>query len=284
MLTVLESIQKTTDYFTAKGIELPRLNAELMLAEILNCKRLDLYLAFDKPLKENEMKIFREWIARRGKYEPLQYIIGHVDFYDCKIYVNKNVLIPRQETEILIDIVLNDFGTDKELNILDIGTGSGALAIALAKQMSKCNFTAIDISEDALATAKKNALFNSVENISFRMQDIKNYIPNNFSDKFDLIVSNPPYVSKNEYEGIQKEIKSFEPRIAVTDNSDGYEFYDIISNKADKLLKSGGVIYFELGIGQSYRVSQLLSENQFTDIRIHKDLQKINRVISGTKL
>lgn len=284
MLTVLESIQKTTDYLAAKGIELPRLNAELMLAEILNCKRLDLYLAFDKPLKENETNIYREWIARRGKNEPLQYIIGHVDFYDCKIYVNKNVLIPRQETEILIEIVLNNFGTEKELNILDIGTGSGAIAIALAKKMIKSDLVGIDISETALETAKKNSLFNNIENLSFRLHNIKEEIPNDFSEKFDLIVSNPPYVSKNEYEGIQKEIKSFEPRLAVTDNGNGYEFYEIISKKANSLLKSRGSIYFEVGIGQSEKVSQLLIDNQFTDIKIHQDLQKINRVVSGTKL
>ncbi|KUO62475.1 hypothetical protein APF79_08215 [bacterium BRH_c32] len=284
MLTVLESIQKTTDYLAAKGIELPRLNAELMLAEILNCKRLDLYLAFDKPLKENETKIYRDWIARRGKYEPLQYIIGHVDFYDCKIYVNKNVLIPRQETEILVETVLNSFGIDKELKILDIGTGSGAIAIALAKKMNQCNFNAIDISETALETAKKNSVFNNVENISFRLLDIKEKIPNDYLENFDLIVSNPPYVSKNEYDGIQKEIKSFEPRIAVTDNGDGYEFYELISKKANTLLKSGGAIYFEVGIGQSEKVSHLLKDNQFTNIKIYQDLQKINRVVSGTKL
>lgn len=284
MLTVLESIQKTTDYLAAKGIELPRLNAELMLAEILNCKRLDLYLAFDKPLKESETKIYREWIARRGKYEPLQYIIGHVDFYDCRIYVNKNVLIPRQETEILIETILNNYGMDKKINILDIGTGSGAIAIALAKKMVNSNAIAIDISETALDTAKKNSVINNVENIEFRLQDIKQEIAKEFNERFDLIVSNPPYVSSLEYETIQKEIKEFEPRLAVTDNGDGYEFYDVISNKGRTLLKSGGTIYFEVGKGQSEKVSQLLEENLFSEIKVYQDLQKINRVVSGIKL
>jgi len=283
MLTVLESIQKTTDYLAAKGIELPRLNAELMLAEILNCKRLDLYLAFDKPLKESETKIYREWIARRGKYEPLQYIIGHVDFYDCKIYVNKNVLIPRQETEILIETILNNYGMDKKINILDIGTGSGAIAIALAKKMVNSNAIGIDISEAALDTAKKNSVINNVENVEFRLQDIKQEIAKEFNERFDLIVSNPPYVSSVEYETIQKEIKEFEPRLAVTDNGDGYEFYDVISNKAKTLLKSGGTIYFEVGKGQSEKVSQLLEENLFSEIKVYQDLQKINRVVSGIK-
>ncbi|MCK9279745.1 MAG: peptide chain release factor N(5)-glutamine methyltransferase, partial [Melioribacteraceae bacterium] len=213
-----------------------------------------------------------------------QYIIGHVDFYDCRIYVNKNVLIPRQETEILIETILNNYGMDKKINILDIGTGSGAIAIALAKKMVNSNAIAIDISETALDTAKKNSVINNVENIEFRLQDIKQEIAKEFNERFDLIVSNPPYVSSLEYETIQKEIKEFEPRLAVTDNGDGYEFYDVISNKGRTLLKSGGTIYFEVGKGQSEKVSQLLEENLFSEIKVYQDLQKINRVVSGIKL
>ena len=279
MLTVLESLQLSTDFLEKKGIESARLNAELLLSEILKCKRLDLYLKFDQPLKENEVDIYREWIARRGKFEPLQYIIGNVEFYGLPFKVTPDVLIPRPETEILVEEVIK-FCKDKTgLKILDIGTGSGNIPIALSKNLNDADVTAIDISEKALSVARENAAANGVEEkIHFITADVKNYMSGH---QFDILVSNPPYVSKEEYPILQIEIRNYEPMAAVTDSNDGLVFYRTIAERAKILLKSNGKIFLEVGKDQSKFVADILVKNNFINIYFVKDYQQIDRVVVG---
>ena len=278
-MTVLESLQLSTDFLEKKGIESARLNAELLLSEILKCKRLDLYLKFDQLLKENEVDIYREWIARRGKFEPLQYIIGNVEFYGLPFKVTPDVLIPRPETEILVEEVIK-FCKDKTgLKILDIGTGSGNIPIALAKNLSDAVVTAIDISENALSIARENAVANGVEEkIHFITADVKNYMS---GYQFDILVSNPPYVSKEEYPILQNEIRNYEPMAAVTDSNDGLVFYRTIAERAKILLKSNGKIFLEVGKDQSKYVADILEKNDFINIYFVKDYQQIDRVVVG---
>ena len=278
-MTVLESLQLSTDFLEKKGIESARLNAELLLSEILKCKRLDLYLKFDQLLKENEVDIYREWIARRGKFEPLQYIIGNVEFYGLPFKVTPDVLIPRPETEILVEEVIK-FCKDKTgLKILDIGTGSGNIPIALAKNLSDAVVTAIDISENALSIARENAVANGVEGkIHFITADVKNYMS---GYQFDILVSNPPYVSKEEYPILQNEIRNYEPMAAVTDSNDGLVFYRTIAERAKILLKSNGKIFLEVGKDQSKDVADILVKNDFINIYFVKDYQQIDRVVVG---
>ncbi len=278
-MTVLESLQLSTDFLEKKGIESSRLNAELLLSEILRCKRLDLYLKFDQPLKENEVNIYREWIARRGKFEPLQYIIGNVEFYCLPFKVTPDVLIPRPETEILVEEVIK-FCKDKTgLKILDIGTGSGNIPIALAKNMNDAELTAVDISEKALSIARENAVSNGVEEkIQFISSDVKKFMSNY---KFDIIVSNPPYVSNEEYPNLQNEILNYEPMVAVTDSNDGFDFYRTIAGRAKILLKSDGKIFLEVGKDQSKYVADILEKNDFINIYFVKDYQQIDRVVVG---
>lgn len=284
MLTVLEAIKLSTDYLDKKGIESPRTNAELLLAGILNCKRLDLYLSYDRPLDENEKKIYRNYIAKRGNFEPLQYILGTTEFFGLKFIVNSSVLIPRPETEILVETIIADNKSSHNLNILDVGTGSGNIPISLMKNFTDSFITSIDISDEALNTARHNAELNSVsDKISFVNQNIFENEIYNLSE-FDIIVSNPPYVEKDEMKNLQKEILNYEPHNAVTDGGDGYKFYKRIADVSSKLLKTNGGIYFELGMGQSATVFKILHENNFTDIKIIKDYQNIDRVIHGTKL
>ena len=281
MLTVLESLNLSADYLQKHGIESPRINAELLLASILNCKRLDLYLAFDKPLSEDELEKYRNFIKRRGKFEPLQYITGSVEFYGIEIKVNPSVLIPRPETEILIDSVIEHVKTKEEITILDIGCGSGNIAIALAANISNCKVYGTDISKDALKISVDNAEVNGVTNkTEFHLKDI---LSDDFSDlpKMDIIVSNPPYVSEEKFDRVQNEIKYFEPNIAVTDFSDGYKFYNAISEKAKQLLKPGGKIFFELSENQHTKVKAIMEANGIKDIRINKDYLNIERVIYG---
>lgn len=284
MLTVLESLKLSAEYLEKKGIESPRLNAELLLADILKCRRLDLYLKYDQPLTENEVNLYREYLSRRGKNEPLQYIIGKVDFYGLELKVNKSVLIPRPETEILVDTIINTEKEKSSLLILDIGTGSGNIAIALAVNMPQSKIIALDISEDALNLAKENSeIYNADKQIEFIKKNIFDDI--SFYDlQFDIIVSNPPYVAKDEYPILQKEIIDYEPKIAVTDDEDGLKFYRRIIQIAADYLKSKGKLYFEVGKNQSNVIYDMMKKNNFSDIQIVKDFQQMDRVIYGIKL
>ena len=281
MLTVLESIRLSTEYLQNKGIESPRINAELLLADILKCKRLDLYLKFEQPLKEDEIKIYREFIKRRGKFEPLQYITGSVEFYGFEFKVNNSVLIPRPETEILVETIINLFEKDESINILDIGTGSGNIAISIARKLPNSIISAMDSSMEALEIAKENARLNFVgEKINFINESILNGYNYN-AEKFDLIVSNPPYISAEEFQNLRPELKVYEPCTALTDNSDGLSFFRVISERSGNMLKEKGKLFFEIGKDQYKQVEEILLENKFRNIQIKKDYLNIERVIYG---
>ncbi len=280
MLTVLESIKLSTRYLEEKGIESPRINAELLLAHILKCKRLDLYLTFDRPLSEEEVASYRSFLKRRGEFEPLQYIVGSVEFFGLPFYVNSSVLIPRQETEILVEEVIEQNKNKSGIKILDIGTGSGIIAICLAKNLPESEVIGTDISKEALVIAGKNSILNcTVDQVRLLENDILSSYPAEKS--FDVIVSNPPYVSVKDFEKLRPELKVYEPRQALTDNADGLLYYRKISARAKELLLPGGRLYFETGEGQSKAVKKILEENNYSSIRIKNDYLDIERVISG---
>ena len=283
MLTVLEAINKSTDFLEKKGIESARTNAELLLASILKCKRLDLYLRFDRPLDESEITNYRESIRRRSTFEPLQYITGSVEFFGLELKVTPGILIPRPETELLVEAVIEEIKNKNEVSILDIGTGSGAISISLAYKLINAKITACDISEKALFVANENAAkYNLDERINFVHYDIlKNDIQK--LGKFDVIVSNPPYVSADEYKNLQKEIRDYEPAEAVTDFGDGFKFYSIITEKSNSLLKSGGMLFFELEASSNEKVEKILSDNNFINIKKIKDYSGFERIIFGMK-
>jgi len=279
-MTVLESIKLSADYLDKKGIESPRINAELMLAHILDCKRLDLYLSFDRPLSEEEVSRYRTYLKRRGEFEPLQYILGSVEFYGLPFAVNSSVLIPRQETEILVEEIINRYRSKENLAILDIGTGSGNIAVSLARSLPGSVLTAIDISKGALELAEKNAVMNKVENqIKFIQHDILNN--GTFGGGFDIIVSNPPYVSMKEFEELRPELKVYEPRHALTDDSDGLIYYRAIISKSVAMLKPGARLFFEIGAGQAEDVKIIFVQNNFSGVEITNDYLGIQRVITG---
>lgn len=281
MITVLEALNLSTEYLNKKGIESARLNAELMLAQILNCKRLELYLMFDRPLDESELQQYRNYLSRRGNREPLQYILGEVEFYNIKLKVNNNVLIPRPETELLVEKIINDYSSKNELRFLDIGVGSGNISIALLKNIPQTHATAIDISEEALALAKENSVINDVQHrMELRKFDILNDDIKSLG-RFDLIISNPPYVSADDFEKLEPELKVYEPKIALTDFYNGLTFYRKIVDLSDLLLNNEGRIYFELGKGQSEEVKKMLNEKGFENVKVIKDYQGIDRIICG---
>ena len=281
MITVLEVIKLSTEYLQKKGVESPRVNAEILLAEILKCKRLDLYLAFDKPLAEKELSDYREAIRKRGLRIPLQYIVGSVEFYGLKLLVNENVLIPRPETELLVENIINESNKSLNIKVLDIGVGSGNISLSILKNISNANVVAIDISELALQVAKKNAELNLLQDrIEFKICDIMNDSLNELG-KFDVIVSNPPYVSETDYDTLEPELKMFEPKIALTDNSNGISFYKKIIEVSDKILTKPGKLFFELGMGQSMKVKTLFEQKGFSNINISKDYSGTDRIIFG---
>ena len=284
MLTVLESLELSSKYLEGKGIESARLNAELLLAHILDCKRLDLYMQFNKPLSAHETEIYRDYIKRRGNFEPYQYIVGEVEFYGLRLFVDENVLIPRQETEILIETIIDEFKDESELKILDIGSGSGNIPISLAVNINDSKVISIDVSPDAIKVAEKNCEYHNLKSrIGFKCSDIFTEDFPKYQNRFDIVVSNPPYVEMNEAKNLQKEIVNFEPQIAITDFNDGLKFYREISNKSKNLLSDKGKLFFEVGEGQADSVKEIMEADGFSNIIIKKDLLGIERVVFGNR-
>lgn len=272
---ILDIIKASETALKDKGILNPRLNAEVLLAGTLNTTRINLYLDFDKPLTESEITSYREKIKRRMKHEPLQYITGFTEFYGLKFKVNPSVLIPRQETEILVEKCIEVIYSVDNPKILEIGTGSGCISVSIAKN-APCIIDAIDISDDALALAKENAELNEVSSINFQnknaLTDLKNF------NDYDILISNPPYIPADEIETLSEEVKDFEPFNALTDNSDGTVFYRKIFELASVTSKPIDII-LEIGDRKKEIIENLLKEYSFNDHTFYKDLINIPRVL-----
>lgn len=277
--TIIDVLKWTTDYFTGKGIESPRLNIELMLCSVLNISRIKIYTQHDKPLNEIELKNLRNMILKRIAGEPLQYILGKTTFLDIEIMVNDTVMIPRPETELLVNCILNDYPNKfKKTKMLDIGTGSGCIALTLAQKFPQSEVLAIDNSYFALMTAKNNGTNLAVKNINFNQCDILKEIPTN--EKFDLIVSNPPYISHKEYEQLDDGVKNHEPKDALTDGSDGLVYYRRFARILPELIKPEGRFYFEIGYNQKPEIEKIFFGSQF-ELYFFDDFNKIPRIVRG---
>jgi len=280
MSTVLEYLQKSTEFLQKKGIASPRLNAELLLADVLACKRLELYLMYERPLAEKEIETYREYLVRRGKFEPLPYITGNTEFYGHRFSVTPSVLIPRQETEILIDtakLLLKDVQSPQ---ILDLCSGSGNIGLTLAKELTGATVTLLDIDREAMKVAYNNAKSLGLnDSLSFIVQDVRDLT--NDLGLFDLITANPPYVSLAEYESLQEEIIHYEPRKAVTDEQDGYSLYRIIIQNAQRYIKPGGVLAFEVGHGMCSKVEEMMKTGGYAEVTSVRDYLDIERVVYG---
>lgn len=270
--TILEILKWTTDYFAKQQLENSRLNAEYIIAHALACKRFDLYLRFEEIVEEADRKKIREMILARAAHIPLQYVLGETEFYGYKFWVDKSVLIPRPETEYLVEKIISEIGTAHQ--ILDLGTGSGAIAITLKKELPQLQVSAVDISEAALKTAKKNAAENQVE-IDFILSDLFA----NCNKKYDVIVSNPPYIPAAEYHALSAEIKDNEPKIALLAADEGLYYYQKILKQAAQYLKPNGKIYLEIGHDQAAKIKKIAENVGFSEIEIVKDLNEFDRII-----
>lgn len=282
---VVDLLKTTTGFFKQKQIENPRLNAEVLLAHVLNKTRINLYLEFERPLSNGELQTFREYVSRRGKNEPLQYITGVTEFMGLPFVVNPSVLIPRPETEILCEEILklqNNY--PDSVNILDIGTGSGCIAISLAHYWRNARVTGIDINPNAIKTARENNNLNKISNLNLFEQDVFTIKGNeDFLLEFEIIVSNPPYVSKEETDTLQSEVKNFEPRQALTDFEDGLKFYRYIMDQVTNNLLKCKFLFFEMSGLQPKKIVAEAKKRNFKDIFVIKDLNGIERVLKIKK-
>jgi release factor glutamine methyltransferase len=248
--TILKVLQWTTRYFTSKGIGQARANAEVLLAHVLGIERIQLYLNYDRPLGPGELARFREIIKRRAAFEPSQYIVGKQEFWSLQFEVSPAVLIPRPETEVLVEKALEILGEEDAL-VLDLGTGSGAIPVALAHERSSIRVIATDRSLEALAVAKRNAARNDVSGrIHFALADL--FEAFSVLPHFELIVSNPPYVSESEYQELAPEISRYEPASALRGGGEhGLDLIRKILEHFPKYLKPGGSLLVEIGQGQA---------------------------------
>jgi release factor glutamine methyltransferase len=288
-MTVLESLNQTTNRLRNHRIENPRLNAELLLARSLNLSREGLYRYLPEPVQEPEKEVLEGLIRRRISGEPLQYILEHQEFWSIDFKVDPRVLIPRPETELLIEQslpILSKISLKRNPSVLEIGTGSGAIAIALAKQVRNIFLIATDISRDALVLAKENAESASVQDrIKFVNGDLFGpFHPPKWKAPFDLILSNPPYISRTKINTLAKEVKDYEPRIALDGGEDGLALYRRIIPEAPSYLREGGWLLLEIALGQSKVVSEMIEKGgDFLKPVCIPDLSGIGRVVKAQK-
>jgi release factor glutamine methyltransferase len=278
-MTVLEILKKTESFFRAKRIDDPRLSAELLLCHVLQCKRIDLYLNYDKPLTLPEVDRYREGVRRRAAREPLQYITGEGAFMGLALKVGPGVLIPRPETETLMESLLKDVTDLSGKRLLDMGTGPGTLAIYAKKRFPECEVIACDASPEALKIAEENGRLLGVS-VKWVLSDM---FENLQGDIFDIILSNPPYVKSADLEGLQEEVHRFEPRLALDGGPDGLTFYRSFLPQATAHLSPGGRVYLEVGEGQAGDVAELGRCAGLTLDRVERDLAGKERVVVSLK-
>lgn len=278
----LDIFNKSVEYLKKNGVPSALVDTEYIFSEVLKVSRNTLKYSMSREIKEEDKNKIREMLMLRAKNrKPLQYILGEWEFYGLPFKVRENVLIPRPDTEILVEQCIQLMREIEEPNILDIGSGSGAISIAIANELKSSSVTGVDINEDAIRLANENKVLNKVENVNFMKSDLFEKLDEDF--KYDLIVSNPPYITKEEYETLMPEVKNFEPKNALTDLGDGLYFYREISKKAGAYLKDTGYLAFEIGYKQAKDVSKILEDNNFAILSVVKDYGGNDRVVLAKK-
>jgi release factor glutamine methyltransferase len=286
--TVLAALRWTTGFFESRGALSPRVDSELLLADILGIERIHLYVQYDRPLSAEEREKFRGVVSRRGRGEPVQYILCEQEFWSLPFKVTQDVLIPRPETEILVDHALKiarDMGRPDGLTVADVGTGSGAIAIAVASELAGVRVVAGDISHEALAVAQHNAQLNDQSGrIQFVGGDgLLPLVRANEGAPFDLVLSNPPYITDGEFPDVMREVREWEPRQALTAGAEGLDvIVPLVRAAAGGALKPGGAILLEIGSrNQADRVAEFLETSKFEGVRIQDDYAGKARVVVG---
>jgi len=297
-VTVLEVIQRSSEFLARKGVDSPRLQIELLLAHVLQMPRMRLYLSFDRPLADRELETLRALVKRRAGREPLQHLVGSTNFCGFEITVTRDVLIPRPETELLAERAVEflsgaESGSGAEggaagavgRRVLDFGTGSGCLALVIAARCPAVSVCAFDRSAEALAVARQNAIRCAVEDrIQFQRGDHLKSLLAAGESRFDLIVSNPPYIPSGEIGALQPEVRDFDPREALDGGADGLDFYRMLAEGAGAWLRPLAPLMVELGAGQAGRVTELFQQSGWRIDRVEKDYGGHERILIARRL
>ena len=280
-VTVLEAIQKSVEFLGKKNVESPRLQVELLFAHLLKMPRMKLYLNFERVLTTEETDVLRELVKRRGQREPLQHIVGSTSFCGFEIAVNRHALVPRPETELLAEEGWK-FLAENKTTALDFGTGTGCIAIALSAKCLNAKIVATDISAEALALAKENAAKNNLTGrIEFLHGD--EFAALSADSKFDLIISNPPYIPSAEIATLQPEVRDFDPRAALDGGTDGLNFYRMFATQAKPCLKPDGKIMLEFGDGQADAIKQIFENEKWIVEAVKEDYSQRARILIAKK-
>jgi len=277
--TTIRLLNWTKEYFEKKGIAESRLEAELLLAHVLGWKRIELYSRFEETVGPERLAAFHEAVKRRAKREPSQYIMGTTEFCGLAFKSDRRALIPRPESEILIDVTLALTGVSDAPFIVDIGTGSGILAITAAKRLAKARVVACDISSEAIELARENAALLGVsERVEFRCGDFTETL-SEFAGRADIALANPPYVSEGELAKLEPELREHEPRVALVAGPEGTEVQARLVEFAPTLLATGGHLVMEMGAGQAGRIREMVAKRLALElVRLEKDFASIERV------
>lgn len=277
----MKAVNTARQRFEDSGIQMARLEAEMLAAHILGCERHHIYLKRDLSMDSEQIRTFFEMVEERCQGKPIQYIIGYREFMGLNFKVDENVLIPRCDTEILVESALEKIPSDREILIADMGTGSGAIAVSLAYYTKNARILAIDKDDRALHVARRNAKSNGVEDrIDFLRGDMFNILRDKFEGALNAIISNPPYIPSKEIDKLAVQVREYEPRGALDGGEDGLDFYRQIANEGHLFLKSGGFIALEVGYNQAPLVSRILQDvGCYGHIYYVEDLSGIERVV-----
>ena len=287
MKNVLEILTTTATFFADRGVESPRLNIEHLLAHVLGKRRMDLYLEFDRPVSERELEPLRDLVKRRARGEPLQHLLGTVEFHRREFKTDRRALIPRPETERFCELILELFpkappeDPSPPPSFLDVGTGSGVIALTLAGERPGARVVAVDASPDALALAGENARhLGLADRVEFARSDLLADAP---PGPFDLVAANLPYVPAGELPGLAREVRDHDPALALDGGPDGLTLIERLIATAPPVLKPGGRLALEIGHGQAAQVVNLLLEGDYTDLRAEKDYQGVERYVFAAR-
>jgi release factor glutamine methyltransferase len=286
--TIQRLLTWVAEYLTDKAVDSPRLSAELLLSHVLQMTRIELYTQFDKSVAKRELDSLHDLVKRAGRHEPVAYLTGRTEFYSLQLNVTADCMIPRPETEMLVQRSIEFLRTRIGLQfVCDLCTGSGCIAVAIARNFSNARLIATDVSAAALAVAAVNVDKHELtERVTLLCGDLfQPIIPHVDVDLFDLIVCNPPYVSAAEYEKLDQNVKDYEPKLALFAADDGLDVYRRICEQADRFLKPGAALLLEIGCAQGPAVRELLEQTgAFGDIRIEKDVHNNDRIVTAKRI
>ena len=268
-------------YLINNSINSANIDSEILLSSVLKKSKNHLLLNSSIKIDEDKIDTFNKLVERRKKREPIAYILKQKDFWKSTFYVDRNVLIPRPDTEILIEEILYNYSKNQKLSVLDIGTGSGCIIISILKDRPNFKGTAIDVCKNALNVAKYNAKIHQLEN---RIKFYKSSVDNFFKDKYDLVISNPPYINKFDLKYLERDVIGFEPSLALEGGVDGFTVLKKVIKKSSRLLKIGGKLVLEIGFDQKLKVIKLLKKEKYFVNKIAKDYGNRDRCVICTKL